>query len=297
MDYIEINHLTKDYGNNIGLFDINLRIKQGEALGIVGANGAGKTTLLRCIMGFIKPTTGNITIEQKDTWLKSAEVKHLIGYVPGEIAFPELRSGIEFLKSQAEFLRLKDFTDANSIISTLKLDTSANLRRMSKGMKQKTAIVECFMSKPKIIILDEPSTGLDPLMRESFLKLLKQAKQNGATIIMTSHLFEELEEICDRVALIEQGKLKEIVSTSKIKRYPYREYNISFKDQKEYLSFCQEPFDIIDADVDINQVTIKVNKKNIPNLLSTLKKYNLSYLTENKYTLERYFNEFVKKES
>ena len=112
-----------------------------------------------------------------------------------------------------------------------------------------------------------------------------------------AHNREELEEICDRVALIEQGKLKEIVSTSKIKRYPYREYNISFKDQKEYLSFCQEPFDIIDADVDINQVTIKVNKKNIPNLLSTLKKYNLSYLTENKYTLERYFNEFVKKES
>ena len=186
MNVIEIKGLTKDYGDGRGIFDINLKIEQGEMLGFVGTNGSGKTTTIRSILGFIKPTDGTAYVNGLSSWEHSSEIVKNIGYVPGEIAFPDLKTGIDFLKSQAEFLGLKDMSYANQLIERLQLDPRANLKRMSKGMKQKTALVAALMADLPIIILDEPTTGLDPLMRVAFLDILKEEHAKGKTIFISS---------------------------------------------------------------------------------------------------------------
>lgn len=164
MRAIETKKLTKDYGNNRGIFGLDLSVDEGEMVGYVGTNGSGKTTTIRHIMGFLKPTSGEALVTGLSSWEHSSEIVKKIGYVPGEIAFPDLKTGIEFLKCQADFLGLKDMSYANTLIERLQLDPRANLKRMSKGMKQKTALVAALMNDAPIIILDEPTTGLDPLM-------------------------------------------------------------------------------------------------------------------------------------
>ena len=194
MALIDIQHVTKDYGDGRGIFDLNLSIEKGEVFGFVGTNGAGKTTTIRHLMGFLKPQSGSATINGLDCWKDSAEIKKWIGYIPGEIAFPDAPTGTDFLKRQAELLGLKDMSYAESIIKKLQLDPTAKLKRMSKGMKQKTAIVAAFMADPEILILDEPTTGLDPLMRKEFISILDEEKKKGKTILMSSHMFDEVEQ-------------------------------------------------------------------------------------------------------
>ena len=170
---IEIKDLTKDYGEGRGVFHIDLSIEKGEMVGFAGTNGSGKTTTIRHIMGFLQPTEGAVYVNGLEAWKHSSEYVRSIGYVPGEIAFPDLRTGTEFLKSQADFLGVTDMSYAEYLIKMLQLDPGASLKRMSKGMKQKTAIVAALMGNPDIILLDEPTTGLDPLMRDAFLEIIK----------------------------------------------------------------------------------------------------------------------------
>ena len=154
---IYIEHVTKDYGQGRGNFDVTLDIKEGETMGIVGENGAGKTTLIRQIMGFIKSDKGHINIYNMDAYKDSAHTKQFIGYIPGEINFPDVKSGTEFLHSYGSSLGMKkdNFDYADEIIKRMQLDIRAYPRRMSKGMKQKTAIVSAFMLKAPIILMDE----------------------------------------------------------------------------------------------------------------------------------------------
>lgn len=293
---IEIKQLTKDYGDNRGVFDINLDIYKGEMLGFVGSNGAGKTTTIRNIMGFLKPDKGVITIYGLDSWKDSEKTKKYIGYVPGEIAFPDLKTGTEFIKSQAEFLGLKDMSYANYLIEKLQLDPSANLKRMSKGMKQKTAIVVALMANPDILILDEPTTGLDPLMRVSFMEIIKAEKEKGKTILISSHLYEELEHSCDRVALINKGHIVDVAVMEEINNRPVADYKIEFKKKDDYEDFKKLNYNIIRYQKQYNQVTISIDKSKINKLFKDLTMFDVKFIAEVKYTLEKHFNEIIKKE-
>ena len=289
MPLIEIKNMTKDYGEGQGIFDINLSIEKGEVFGYVGINGAGKTTTIRHMMGFIKPQSGSAVVNELDCWKDSAEIKKMIGYVPGEISFPDAPTGTEFLKRQAELLGLKSMSYAETIIKKLQLDPSANLRRMSKGMKQKTAIVAALMADPDILILDEPTTGLDPLMRAEFTSILKEEKKRGKTIFMTSHMFEEVEQTCDKVAFIKNGKIIAVKPTDEIKHHEDKVYRIEFTSDKDYLQFSSEKFEFANKDESKNQVTLNVNDRQINALFKALKGYDVKSITEIKYTLEKYF--------
>ena len=242
MSLIEIEGLTKDYGENRGIFDINLNIEQGEMVGFVGTNGSGKTTTIRSILGFIKPTAGCAKVNGLTSWENSSQIVKNIGYVPGEIAFPDLKTGVNFLKSQAEFLGVSDMSYANSLIERLQLDPRANLKRMSKGMKQKTALVAALMADLPIIILDEPTTGLDPLMRVTFLDILKEEHAKGKTIFISSHLYDELETTCDKVALINNGHIVDIADMHAIHNRPEKEFKIEFNSADDYNKFLNEKF-------------------------------------------------------
>lgn len=293
---IEIHDLTKDYGSGRGVFDINFDIYKGEMLGFVGSNGAGKTTTIRNIMGFLKPDKGNVTVYGMDSWQDAEKTKKYIGYVPGEIAFPDLKTGTEFIKSQAEFLGLKDMSYANFLIEKLQLEPSANLKRMSKGMKQKTAIVVALMADPDILILDEPTTGLDPLMRVSFLEILAEEKKKGKTILISSHLYEELEKNCDRVALINNGKIVDIAVMKEIENRKVADYKIEFNNEKDYIEFKKLGLNVIRDQVKYNQVTISIPKDEINDLFDKLTAFDVKFIAEVKYTLEKHFNQKIKEE-
>ena len=294
MSVIEIDNLTKDYGYNRGVFDINLNIEQGEMVGFVGTNGSGKTTTIRNIMGFIKPTSGEVRVNGLNAWEHSSEIVKNIGYVPGEIAFPDLKTGVEFLNSQKEFLGLKSFDYANELIERLQLDPRANLKRMSNGMKQKTALVAALMNDAPIIILDEPTTGLDPLMRVTFLDIIKEEHKKGKTIFMSSHNFEELEGTCDRVTLINDGHLIDVCDMDTINDPAEKEFKIEFKNPEDYKAFIKEDYKVIRLQDIYNQATIKIAAANTAKLLQSLKKYDVKFISEIPYTLEKHFKEALK---
>lgn len=303
MSLIELSNLTKDYGNNRGVFDLNLSINEGETFGFVGTNGAGKTTAIRQLMGFLKPDSGTVRIKGMDCWKDSDKIKEFVGYIPGEIAFPDAPTGVEFLRRQANLLDTFDLSYCNYIIKKLQLDDSANLKRMSKGMKQKTAIAAAFMHNPPILILDEPTTGLDPLMRSLFVDILKEEKKKGKTIFMSSHMFDEVYNTCDKVAMIKEGKIVSTVATADLRHNRDKTYKIEFMSEQDFKKFLQEEL------VKKNIITIKnTNKKNLQCVIGLhdsninfftklVAHYELRFFKEIKYSLEQYFNSIYKGES
>lgn len=295
MNIIETKGLTKDYGNGCGIFDLNLTVAEGEMVGYVGTNGSGKTTTIRQIMGFIKPTSGSVCVTGLSSWEHSNEIVKKIGYVPGEIAFPDLKTGIDFLKCQAEFSGLTDMSYANALIERLQLDPRANLKRMSKGMKQKTALVAALMNDAPIIILDEPTTGLDPLMRATFLDIIKEEHRKGKTIFMSSHSFDELEKTCDKVALINDGRIADVCDMDRVRNREVKEFKIEFYTAEDYRRFLREKYETIRLQEQYNQATIRIRSGDTVQLLGVLKGYNVKFISELPYTLERHFKNILLK--
>lgn len=289
MPYIEVSNITKDYGRGRGNFGVSLSIERGDVFGFVGTNGAGKTTLIRQMMGFLRPDGGSITINGLDSWKDTDKIKKLTGYVPGEIAFPDAPTGTAFLKRQAELLGLKSMSYADEITKSLQLDPTANLKRMSKGMKQKTAIVAAFMADSEILLLDEPTTGLDPLMRRAFIELINAEKKKGKTIFMSSHMFEEVEDTCNKVALIKDGKIIALKSTDEIKHNQDKVYKIEFLTTEDYIRFLKEAFDFSERREAQKQVLVNIHDRDINRFLSVLKGYRVKFISEIKYSLEQYF--------
>ena len=294
---IELKNLTKDYGENRGIFDLNLTIYEGEMIGFVGTNGSGKTTTIRNILGFIEPSSGEVKVNGLESWKYSSEFIKDIGYVPGEISFPDLKTGLDFIKSQASFLGLNDLSYADYLIEKLQLDIRAPLKRMSKGMKQKTAIVAALMNDPKIIILDEPTTGLDPLMRDAFLEIIETEHKKGKTIFMSSHMFNELEKTCDRVALISDGHIIDIADMNLINNSNIRDFKIEFNDQNSYENFKKLNYEIIRDQNKYNQVTISIDKNNINKLFSDLTSFDIKFISEVKLTLEKHFKSVLERKN
>lgn len=290
---VEINGVTKRYKKGRGIFDITFKVPRGKTFGYCGTNGAGKTTTLRAIMGFIKPDEGYVKVNGLDAWKEAEKIKDMVGYLPGEIAFPALENGSDFLKSQAEMVGLEDMSKAERIINMMQLDPTANLRRMSKGMKQKTAIVAAFMTSRPIIILDEPTTGLDPLMREAFVTLIKEEKAKGTTIIMSNHMFDELEETCDYVGFIKDGHIVDIVDMDNIHNREYKEYTIRFLTHKDYEEFDVSPYEVLYDVGDKDTYVIKIKVTETDNLFKELSKHDVRSIKEVQYTLEQYFLENV----
>ena len=223
------------------------------------------------------------------SWEHASEIASFIGYVPGEIAFPDLKTGIDFLKCQAEFLGLRDMSYANELIERLQLDPRANLKRMSKGMKQKTALVAALMNDAPVILLDEPTTGLDPLMRATFLDIIKEEHKKGKTIFMSSHSFDELESTCDRVALINDGHIIDVCKMDDIHNREYKEFKIEFNTAEDYQRFIRGKYEITRLQEQYSQATIKIRSTETGGLLHTLRNYNVKFISELPYSLERHF--------
>ena len=296
-EIIQLEGLTKDYGSGRGIFDIDLAIPKGKVFGYVGTNGSGKTTTIRHMMGFIQADKGDAKILGQNCWKQATEIMKNVSYVPGEIAFPSLSTGTEFLKLQADYLGIHDFAYMNHVISLLQLDTSANLKRMSKGMKQKTAIVAAMMGDKEILILDEPTTGLDPLMRDAFLELIREEKAKGRTIFMSSHIFEEIEEVCDQVAMIKDGRIVDQVDLWQIRHWNTKTMDITFSTVDDLKKFLVEwnQKSIKNVDKEAAQCQIEMPAEDLNQLFNVLRQYSVAALREQHITLDQYFKDVYAK--
>ncbi len=209
MNVIEIRKLTKSYGRHKALEGVDLTVKQGEVYGFIGPNGAGKTTTIRILLGMLKKDGGEVKIFDKDPWDNAVELHKKIAYIPGDVnLWPNLTGGqvIDFLG------RLNGEIDLNlkeELLEKFQLNPKKKCRSYSKGNRQKVALVSAFLSDADLLILDEPTSGLDPLMEQVFQSCILDAKKQGKTIFLSSHILAEVEALCDRVGIIRQGKLVE----------------------------------------------------------------------------------------
>jgi len=293
MAVIKVENLTKDYGNKRGNFNVSFEVEKGEVFGYLGPNGAGKTTTIRQLLGFIKPDSGKITINGIETWGHSHITNRDIGYIPGEISFPEKMKGMELIKWMAEMSGVKNLDKANELIELLQLkNLNGTVKRFSKGMKQKTGIVCAMLHDPQILILDEPSSGLDPLMQETFTELVAHEKAKGKTILLSSHIFSEVEKTCDRVAIIRDGEIVTTFHMDEIKRPRYKTFKVKFNKAGESKRMEKEKLDFAEINHKKNRVKVKIDDKDTKAFLKLLLGYEIEYISEVKLTLEDYFMKF-----
>lgn len=204
---IETQGLTKDYGNGRGIFDLDLTVKDGEVFGFLGPNGAGKTTTIRLLMGLIHATRGSARIFGLDCERDAVAVKRKVGYCPGELPQFGGWRGAEIVAYVAGLRGDVEDASIKALAEQLDLDLGRKYREYSHGNKQKLALVLAFMHKPSLVILDEPTTGLDPLHQQEFYAIVRDARAAGATIFVSSHVLSEVEHICDRVGIVREGRL------------------------------------------------------------------------------------------
>ncbi|WP_347723223.1 ABC transporter ATP-binding protein [Lysinibacillus capsici] len=239
---IEVNHLTKKFGDFYSIQNVHLQIPKGEVFGFLGPNGAGKSTTIRHLMGFLQPTEGSCFINGLNCREASATIQQVVGYLPGEIAFIDKMTGKQFIHFIAKLRGMNNYTHAEELMHFFELDASGLIKKMSKGMKQKVGLVCAFMHHPEIVILDEPTSGLDPLMQTKFIEFILAEKDKGTTIFMSSHMIEEVEKTCDRVAIINAGKIVATETITDLKKRKSKKYMLEFQDEQELTRFLDEEY-------------------------------------------------------
>jgi len=236
---IHLDHVTKEFAPKRGLFDVSFTVEPGMVFGFIGPNGAGKSTAIRQLMGLIQADTGRATIGGFDCWNQSEEVKRLVGYLPGEINLPGDFTGEQVMQLMQK-LHHSSPQRQQELLNRFPFETKTKIRKMSKGMKQKLALVGCFMKDAPVYLLDEPTSGLDPLMQEHFLDLIDIERQRGKAILMSSHHFPEMEKSCDRAALIKEGRIIVEADIHELVRSSQKQYTIEFGLEAEAEQFALE---------------------------------------------------------
>jgi ABC-2 type transport system ATP-binding protein len=280
MNVIETKKLTKYYGNSRGIIDLNLSVTEGEIFGFIGPNGAGKSTTIRTLLGLIYPTSGSATIFGQDILQYGPEIKEHVGYLPSEVFYYDNMKVIDLLRYSASFYkkdskviekRIKDLADL------LDLDLKKKIDDLSYGNKKKVGIVQGLLHEPKLIILDEPTGGLDPLIQQKFFTLLKKENQKGATILFSSHILSEVQKLCDRVAIIKEGKIIKVQKVSELLDNNYKRFKLETAEHvdKKYFEGIKGVSDLMISDGSvsflyrghINDITKKIAGLNLNNMI------------------------------
>ncbi len=290
---IRAKELTKVFPNNKGIFNLSFEVRKGEIFGYLGPNGAGKTTTIRHLMGFLHPTHGSAEIDGLDCWKESAGIQKRVGYISEEISFLEGMNGLSFLELLGDMRGIKETSRRDQLIEQFQLEVKPPIRKMSKGMKQKLGIVAAFMHDPDILILDEPSAGLDPLMQRLFNNFILEEKSKGKTIFMSSHNFEEIEYTCDRAGIIKEGKLVAVEDIHDLKSIQRKVFIISVKTKEDVEILKNSGLKVIDEDgLNIHVVV----KGNYEQFVKALSKCGINSMDMKTQKLEEVFMHYYEKE-
>lgn len=271
---------------------LSISIHPGEVYGFLGANGAGKSTAIRTLLNFIQPSGGSATILGKDIVRDSVEVKRHVGYLAGEIALPHKMTGRQFLDYMAELQPLKHRQYAAGLEHHFEAQLDKPLQDLSKGNRQKIGLIQAFMHEPEVLILDEPTSGLDPLMQEEFFRLVRQAKERGAAVFVSSHNFSEVQRMCDRIGFIRAGKLAAEQTIADLVNQASHTFTLTFKDTapSDELKKLKQAHITSHSD---DRVTLSIEGELTP-LFAVLAKYHVIRMEQQEVNLEEEFMHFYK---
>ncbi len=265
---IQTEKLTKYYGSSRGIEDINLSVKEGEVFGFLGPNGSGKTTTIRILLDFIRATSGRARLFGMDTDADSTRIKSRIGYLPGEYGMYEKMTAAKYLQFLGSLRSDKEPPLKDRLIERLGLDTSPRIKSFSHGNKQKLALVQAFMHDPELLILDEPTSGLDPLIQQRFYELILELKERGRTVFFSSHILSEVERVCDRVAILREGKLVALHEISDLKKFRLKTIEVTFKQGLDESVFRLEGVRKIEKNAHTVRLWIDANINSILRIIS-----------------------------
>jgi ABC-2 type transport system ATP-binding protein len=232
---IETKKLTKYYGKARGIVDVDLAVEEGEIFGFIGPNGAGKSTTIRTLLGLIKKSGGSASIFGMDCEKEKVKILSEVGYLPGEVFYYDNMRAIDLLRYSASFFKKDCTARIKELADTLALDLNKKIEDMSLGNKKKVGIVQGLLHEPRLIILDEPTSGLDPLMQRTFFDLIQRENERGATVLFSSHILGEVQRICDRVAIIKEGRIVDLRSIDDLRKNSYKK--VSFTTENPIADF------------------------------------------------------------
>lgn len=225
---IRADALTKSYGKSRGVIDLTFEVVPGEVFGYLGPNGAGKTTTIRTMLDFIRPTRGRISLFGLDPHHDGPDVRRRVGYLPGEFGLYERLTGEEYLRTFAALRGQVPWSQVSALADRLKLELGVRIKSLSHGNKRKLGLIQAFMHEPELLVMDEPTQGLDPLIQQEFYSLIDEARERGATTFISSHVMPEVERVCDRVAIIREGRLITVADIGDLKSAALRRVEFHF---------------------------------------------------------------------
>ncbi len=225
---IEIRGLTKYYGHSRGVEDVSLTVEHGEILGFLGPNGSGKTTVLRILMGLIAPTRGEILVNGRSLFSDARAWRAMTGYLPGELGLYSNQTVIEYLHLLARLRGVDCTADIATLARRLDLGLDARIASLSKGNRQKVGVVQALMHRPRVVVLDEPTSGLDPIAQQEFAAIVAERRDHGASVILSSHVLHEVEDVADRVVILDLGRVLAIDAVESLRRRIDTEIQLSF---------------------------------------------------------------------
>ncbi len=302
MHTIEVEHLTKDYGSGRGVFDVSIAVDRGEVFGFLGPNGAGKSTTIRHLMGFSKPDSGSTKIEGMETFDRYYDVLGHVGYIPGEIALPAGLTGWEFIRMMQNLQKIHNEERLGAMLKLFELEDEVlrgETKRMSLGVKRKLAVVTAFMSDPDVLILDEPTSGLDPVMQENFIRFIHEEKKRGKTILLSSHIFSEIDSTCDRIAIIKDGKIVSQFVADDLKHATRKYYTVTFADAEAKAEFLKKATGLGSLGLireEQTEVYLSVEDSDLNALIALLAASRVVTFSNRRETLEDYFLAFYKED-
>ena len=288
-DYaIETNGLSVYYGQHRGILDVDLRVEKGDVFGFLGPNGAGKTTTERVLMDVIRPTAGQARIFGKDCQKESVSARESVGYLPGELSLYENLTARRFFKMYYSLQKSKAEPGYwQTLADRLDLDTSRKVREYSRGNKQKVGLVAAFMNRPDLLILDEPTTGLDPLVQQTVMELVREANQAGVTVFFSSHVLPEVQAVCDRVGIIREGQLVATERVETLTKQQFKRIRFSFATPPPDDAFAQ--YEATETARDEQEITLEIRERSLDKLMETAVSFGIVDIETIPVSLEEIF--------
>jgi ABC-2 type transport system ATP-binding protein len=284
---IQTHKLTVYYGKQLGIRDVDLLVERGEVFGFLGPNGAGKTTTQRVLLDVIRPTRGRATIFGLDCQEDGVKIRERVGYLPGELALYKNMKASQFFKMYA-YLRGENGTKGywRELAGRLELDTSRKIGNFSRGNKQKVGVVAAFMNRPDLLVLDEPTGGLDPLVQQTVMEMVREVRADGRTVFFSSHILPEVQAVCDRVGIIREGRLVTTQRVEDLIKQRMSRMSLTFADLPPENAFAMEGVSELRR---TEQTVVLEVRENLAQVLSTAARYDIQDIETHNVSLEEVF--------